>query len=202
MSQEKKELLYGATLSLIAESHHLGSIKVADIAAKANMGKSTVYEYFDSKEQLIAESLIFMFKKGIEAFEKIVSEDRSFKETFFILLDNLADCMDKNKRMLDYMTMNEYNFAIHQTVKSIMLEKFEEIRLTYFKAVEKLVDKSIKEGIVKVKPEKFDWYMAVVNSMTYMFIHKQNFPEFNHLTDEEVKEKAYSAFLTILNNNF
>lgn len=201
MSREKKEILYKATLSLIAENHQIGSIKVADIALKANMGKSTVYEYFDSKEQLIAESLIYMFKKGIEAFEQIVAESKDFKETFFILLDNLAHCLDKNRRMLDYMTMNECNIAIHQTVKSIMSEKFEELRTAYFQAVEKLVDKSIAEGLIKEKPAKFDWYMAVVNSMTYMFIHKQNFPEFNHLTDDEVKEKAYLAFLKILNNS-
>lgn len=200
MSQDKKELLYGAALSLIHENRDLSNIKVADIAAKANMGKSTVYEYFDSKEQLIAEAMINMFKGGIAAFEAIVDRELPFKETYMILLKNLSLMLDKKMSMMEYMTINESNFALHKTIKNLMNDKLEEIRISYLKAMEKLVDKSLVEGIVKKKPSTFEWYMAIINSMTYVIIHKQGFPEFSNLSEEEVRERAYKAFVKSMNS--
>ena len=199
MSQDKKELLYGAALSLIHEKRDLGSIKVADIAARANIGKSTVYEYFDSKEQLIAEALVDMFKKGIITFKQLITEDLSFKETYFVLLERIALLMNSNRTLLEYMTMNECNLTMHTTIKQIMMGKVEEIKSEYMDMVEKLVDKSVEEGLVKEKPSRFDWYMAVTHSITCIFVHKQGFKEFRDLTDEEVKEKAFKTYLKLLN---
>lgn len=199
MSQDKRELLYGAALSLIHEKRDLGSIKVLDIATRANMGKSTVYEYFDSKEQLIAEALVDMFKKGIIAFKQIITEELSFKETFFILLDRIGALMSNNRTFLEYMTMNQCNLTAHNTIKNLMLTKVEEIKSEYMDMVEKLVDKSVEEGLVKEKPSRFDWYMAVTNAITCVYVHKQGFQEFKHLSDEDVKEKAYKTYLKLLN---
>lgn len=199
MSKDKKELLYAAALSLIHEKGDLASIKVADIAMRANMGKSTVYEYFDSKEQLIAESLVNMFKKGIVTFKQLITKDLTFKETYFILLDRIAVLMNSNRTLLEYITMNECNLTVQTTIKEIMIERVEEIKAEYMDMVEKLVDKSVEEGLVKDKPSKFDWYMAVTHSITCIFVHKQEFKEFKSLTDDEVKEKAYKTYLKLLN---
>ena len=198
MSQDKKSIIYEAALSLVYENNDLSRIKVADIAARANIGKGTVYEYFDSKEQVIGEALIFMFKRGIESFEILIDENQGFKETYLLLLQNLMSMMGKNKNLQNFMTMNPSNLAVHTTIQAILHSQLEELRQVYFQMVERLVDKSVQEKIIRDKPSKYDWQAAVLCSMTYIFMHKQFEEEFN-LTDEVILEKAYEAYVKLLN---
>ncbi len=199
MSLDKKIIIYEAALSLVNENNDLNRIKVADIAERANIGKSTVYEYFQSKEQVIAEALFYMFQRGIDTFEEIIKENRGFKETYTMLLTNLSFIMGRNRKFMEYVNMNEANFVIRDDIKNVILSKMEEVRLQYFNMVEKMVDMSVEEGIVPLKPSKYDWYVAVLSSMTCIFIHKQGYQEFPELTDEEAIEKAYNTFVKLLN---
>ena len=199
MSQYKKQIIYEAALSLVNEKNDMSRIKVADIADRANIGKSTVYEYFDSKEQVIAEAVIFMLKTGITSFELIIEEDRGFKETYMLLLENIASVMSKNRSIFEYMTMNDKNLVVHSTITNIVHTQLEELKSTYFRMVEKLVDKSVSEGIIKEKPSKYDWYTAVLCSTTCIFVHKQCGNEFDDLKDEDVLSKAYNVYIKLLN---
>lgn len=52
----KKELILEASFRLFTE-RGFQSTKIADIAAAVNMGKSTFYEYFRSKEEIFSELL-------------------------------------------------------------------------------------------------------------------------------------------------
>ena len=54
MSCKKKELLYIAVLRLIAAGKPVEGLKVSEIASEAGIGKGTVYEYFTSREELLA----------------------------------------------------------------------------------------------------------------------------------------------------
>ncbi|QNO15296.1 TetR/AcrR family transcriptional regulator [Alkalicella caledoniensis] len=198
MSQDKKTIIYEAALSLVYDNQDLSRIKVADIAERANIGKSTVYEYFESKEQVIGEALIYMFNRGIASFEFIIEENKTFKETYILLLEGISALMNKNRNLFDFMTMSQKDLDIHNTIKKIMLLQLEEIRQKYFKMIEKLVDRSVEEGIIKEKPSRYDWHIAVMSSMTCIFVHKQLKEEFNNLSEEEVLEKAYKAYVKLL----
>lgn len=197
MTQDKKTLIYEAALSFVYENHDYNSIKVADIAQRANIGKSTVYEYFDSKEQVIGEALIYMIRKGIAAFELLVDEDRGFKETYFMLMSNLSK-MSSNRSMYNIMTMNQDNLDIHVAIKRILHVQLEELRDIYFNMVEKIVDKSVQEGIIPKRPSRYDWQTAVLCSMTCIFVHKQFRDEFNDITEAEVLDKAYNTYIKLL----
>jgi len=199
MSADKKTLIYEAALSLVYETNDLSSIKVADIAERANIGKGTVYEYFDSKEQVIGEALIFMFKEGIDSFGKLIDEGKGFKETYKQFLFNFNTLMKKNKNLYNFMTINHRNLAIHTTIHSILQAEMEEFRKKYFKMVEKLVVKSVDEGIIQPDYTQYEWQAAVLSSITWIFLYNQ-FPEdFTTLTDEDVLEKAYTAYVKLLN---
>jgi len=198
MTQDKKTIIYEAALSLVNENIDLSRIKVADIALRANIGKGTVYEYFGSKEQVIGEALIYMFKRGIASFELVIDKNKSFRESYILLLRSLSS-MSKNRNLYNFMTMTEKDLAIHATIQKILYRQLEELRQIYFQMVEKLVDISVQEGVIKLKPSKYDWQTAVLSSMTYIFVHKQFEEEFSFLEDEEVFEKAYNAYVKLLN---
>lgn len=195
---DKKTLIYEAALSLVYENNDLSRIKVADIAARADIGKGTVYEYFDSKEQVIGEAIIYMFTKGIKTCELLIDDNKSFKEAYTMLLQNLSS-MSKNRSLYNFMTLTQKDFAVHVTIQKILFRKLEELRKVYFQVVERLVDKSVQEGIIKEKPSRYDWQTAVLCSMTYIFSHKQLEADSSTLTDQEVLDKAYNTYVKLLN---
>lgn len=200
MVQDKKILIYEAALSLVDETHDFSQIKVADIAERANIGKGTVYEYFDSKEEVIGEALIFMFTRGIETLELLVKGKKGFKETYKYLLRNLNTIMSKNRNLFNFMTMNQRKLDFHTTIKSLMYKRLEQLRKSYFEIIEKLVDMSLEEGIIKEKPSRFEWQTAVLCSMTCLVVHHQLEEDFSAIPEEEVLEKAYNIYLKLLNN--
>ena len=51
---EKELLLYQAVIELLDEGMEVHQIKVSDITNRAGVGKGTAYEYFSSKEEMIA----------------------------------------------------------------------------------------------------------------------------------------------------
>ncbi|MTI95765.1 MAG: TetR/AcrR family transcriptional regulator [Firmicutes bacterium] len=195
MSKDKKTLIYEAALSLVYENYDMSRIKVADIAERASIGKGTVYEYFDSKEQVIGEALIYMFEKGVEEFQ--FDENVGFKETYLGFLRNISSMINRN--MFEFMTLNKQDLDSHATIKAIIVELIEQVRQRYIEIFEQLVDKSVQERIVKEKPSRFDWEIAVLSSMNCIFLYKQYGGKFYQLNNEEVLEKGYNTYVKLLN---
>ena len=53
---EKELALFQAVIDLIEEDADIHSIKVSDITNRAGIGKGTAYEYFSSKEEMVAKA--------------------------------------------------------------------------------------------------------------------------------------------------
>ena len=56
---EKVRLLYEAVLAMVTDGWDINRMKVSDITAQAGIGKGTAYEYFSSKEELIANAVLY-----------------------------------------------------------------------------------------------------------------------------------------------
>ena len=50
-------------------------IKVSDIAAKVNSGKSTIYKHFESKEEIFKEMINDKYETLINHFDEIINDD-------------------------------------------------------------------------------------------------------------------------------
>lgn len=61
VDQKKKEIIE-ATIYVLSEKG-VKDIRVVDIAKNLNMGKSTIYEYFDNKAVLLKQSLEYFFQE-------------------------------------------------------------------------------------------------------------------------------------------
>ena len=56
---EKVRLLYEAVLAMVTNGWDINRMKVSDITAQAGIGKGTAYEYFSSKEEIIANAVLY-----------------------------------------------------------------------------------------------------------------------------------------------
>lgn len=198
MGTDKKILLYEAALGLIEEKRDMSNIKVADIAKAADIGKGTVYEYFKSKEQLLAESIIYFLKKCIKTFEESINSGGGFKVIYMAALKNISSTMTASRTFSQYITFNECNFSIKKAMQSLIEEHFENMRRAYVEKFEKIIDIGVKEGVLKKKPDKFSWLIAFGNSIMCIVAFKHGFEEFVDMTEEEMMERSYNMFVKVL----
>ncbi|WP_350344062.1 TetR/AcrR family transcriptional regulator [Proteinivorax tanatarense] len=198
-TEEKKEFIYEAALSLIDESDDLSKIKVMDIAQKANIGKGTVYEYFNSKEQLIAEAITYMLKRWINHLEESFADERSFKENYTLMLESVLSLLEKKHRtILGFISMSESGSHLYKSINTLMQESFEELQKSNLRFYEKIVDKSVEEGVVKEKPPLFDWYFAISSSILCVIIHEKHFEGDVGYSHKQIIEKAYNTYVKLL----
>ncbi len=205
MVKSKKELIYEATLSLIADNYQLTQIKVGDIAKKANIGKGTIYEYFNSKEEVISEAIAYMIKGWVQDLEDILDENESFERSFRRILRNIFPMMEKKQQVfMGFLMLSKSSENSVDSLHKLMEKNNEEIQRKIIHLYEKIVDKSLEEGIIKAKPDMFDWYFAVNSAIMCVLIYEDQFA--NHkvfsrnaeYSQEEIIEKAYGTFMKLL----
>ena len=73
----KKEMIYEEVLAMLNDRVDYKSITLAEVAKRCNMGKSTIYEYFSSKDEMVFNSIIYYLNKMVKFFSN------SFKITTF-----------------------------------------------------------------------------------------------------------------------
>ena len=198
-------MIYRATLSLIENNYQLTGIKVGDIAKEANIGKGTIYQYFTSKEEVISEAIAYMIKEWIQDLEDMMDENQGFEKNFRRILRNIFPMMDKKHQVfMGFMMLGKSSENSMDSLHKLMEKNNEEIQKKLLHLYEKIVDQSLKEGIIKEKPEIFDWYFAVNSAIMCVLIYKDQFSKqrvFSQDVDydeEEIVKKAYDTFVKLL----
>lgn len=79
-SRPKVLALYQAVLELLDEGRDIHSLKVSDITKQAGIGKGTAYEYFKSKEEIIAGALLHDVEEKILVERENLSDYHTFAE--------------------------------------------------------------------------------------------------------------------------
>jgi TetR/AcrR family transcriptional regulator, repressor of fatR-cypB operon len=82
-SDKRKEIMQAA-LELIAEQGFHGA-PMAMIAGRAGVGAGTIYRYFESRDDLIAEIFSELERKMVESLMQGYSRDRSLRDRFIHL---------------------------------------------------------------------------------------------------------------------
>jgi len=139
-SDNKSELIYQTTIELLNEIG-LSEISMSKIAKRANISSSTIYFYFESKEDLLIK---LYFKLKEQMHEKMflgVTEDMSVKAAFEKILRNYSS----------YIVNNQANFLLmEQFFDSPFIQKHcKDQNGGVFKPMYPLFERGIKEGLFK-----------------------------------------------------
>lgn len=90
-SSPKAVALYEAVSALSREGADLTQLKVSDIAAKAGIGKGTVYDYFKSREELIVKAVLYTIFKHLRIVKSRVCQADGFRKKVDVMLDTLFE---------------------------------------------------------------------------------------------------------------
>lgn len=105
---QKQILIFQGVMTLLEGGCPLHELKVADITECAGIGKSTAYEYFSSKDELIREALAYHLSSDILRFAHQVFSAATFQGMLRNALDHLEQSLDGNSAGILFLLLLEH----------------------------------------------------------------------------------------------
>ncbi len=139
----KVEALYQAVMELFAEGADLNTLTVAEIARKAGIGKGTVYEYFDNKEEMIAGAAYYFAKSSCQRMYKKLEEKESLYERMSLFLQSMDEEMNDIVCFVRVLHMMTDNSTVSNKLREYLKNKGPE-EVLIMELVRKIIEAEVK----------------------------------------------------------
>ncbi|MGN0400373.1 MAG: TetR/AcrR family transcriptional regulator [Blautia sp.] len=113
---EKERLMFQAVIELIEEGMDIYSMKVSDITSRAGVGKGTAYEYFSSKEELIAKALFWTGNHHFQDVLQNIQEKTGLKEQLGTIFDFMENVVCKDRGCQQIFRLSEQSCTIKENL--------------------------------------------------------------------------------------
>lgn len=125
--------MYDAVIQLIEEGEDASTIKVSTITDRAGIGKGTAYDYFDTKEDIVACAVVFHIQRIFSLLEQELRKQDSFEQQLFWLLEEMGRESGKKYcfiRMVHILTdHSDFSQQVRQKMMSESFRKYHPIKV-------------------------------------------------------------------------
>lgn len=145
--ETKSENIFNAAVELINELG-LAEISMSKIAKKANVSSSTIYVYFENKEDMLNKLYLSVKKKMSLAVFENFDDSISLQIAFETCLRKLADFILNNKN--DFLFVEQFSNSpqIHKLSRKEGTELFDPIRNLFEKGKKQDVFKKVDTNLL------------------------------------------------------
>lgn len=195
---DKKIKIFNAVLDEIREQGIPVQITIADIAKKANIGKGTVYEYFESKDQIIAETILYLIDISTREITKPIDESLSFEEALVYFHKNIFRVLNDNNGVYSLFISKNIMSIANDEVRNLLKNSFETKQCIFKDFFVQLIKRGVNEGVISIYDDQF--HLELVRKIIFMTTmdmtlgHKKHFD----MPDEEIFIKTKDAVIKIL----
>ena len=151
MNDKRMRILMAAKQTFELNGYH--ETKMAEIAKKADVGKGTIYEYFDSKQMLFEEMMKFLLDSMYDyLLERVDQEDDCIKKLGIIKSLDIELARDHGKLfsvVLERMS----------TASDSLKYKFELSRVKELELIEIIIAEGMEKGVFKQMNAKYFSYI-------------------------------------------
>ncbi len=114
--------MYEAVTAMMEEGYDVGSIRVSMITERAGIGKGTAYEYFDTKEDIVACAILYQVRRMFSWLEEVLGERDSFREQLLFLLEEIGQENEHKSCFLRFVHLmtdrSEFSRLVQEKLKS------------------------------------------------------------------------------------
>lgn len=181
--------MYHAVLMFLSEGRNASDIKVSDITERAGIGKGTAYEYFKSKEELIAKAILCSIMCAAREIEERVNRAEGIRQKYMEILDWLEEILYGDKTAAVCFQIVHQSFQISGALKK-EIEKNLPILEVIVEGIKELIRYGKKEGCFRDSvSEDLQATVMLSNLFTY-WSHINRYPML--VGSEELRDmKAY-----------
>jgi len=195
---EKEIAIFQGLIQLMREGANPYSIKVSDIAIAANVGKGTIYDYFNSKEEAISKAIMYNINNELKEVFIRINNKNDFKTKFYEVLQIIADNLKNN---LSTFNMLLSAGGIQELYKYLMNDQYDISKFTHIIGDEilHLLDLGFKENIITTKESKYYQVMAMQGAVCSFsnYISRQEI--YPNVEIKEAMDTAYKLLIKALN---
>ena len=189
-SQLTKNKILDCTIEML-KAGDIDTISMSKIASNCNIGKSTIYEYFPSKEELVKTALKRVVDIALEDFLSVKMGNTLYESYYAHMKKGLEIAKDAIK-LVGYPSTNNISFMnkdeINEMVSGALLSVFERLTEIYFQGIE--------EKTIIPKRDFSSKLYVLVAFFKGMLLEKYK----HNIPDEEFMDDLYENVLILVNN--
>jgi AcrR family transcriptional regulator len=191
----RKEEILDALIDIFTNQGISGNFTMKELAGKVNIGKSTIYEYFDTKDELLHQAVCRIIETGVKSVYSLeISEEDSFEVSFKKELDFLFSLSVNSSNLLKMINPGFENQMPDESKKE-MMQQVNSVRNHYNKKFEVLFQKGISEGVLV--PENILTNSLMISSLIVGSIIRLGNLEVK-IKEEELKDYIDAVYVTVL----
>ncbi|MGN0592995.1 MAG: TetR/AcrR family transcriptional regulator [Ruminococcus sp.] len=160
-------------------------ISVNLIAEKANIGKGSIYYYFESKEEILCEVVIRCYQKAIHEYFSVIQTGTSALEKIKVLFHSMIqkEFHDHQVNVIRTLHLHE-NMLLHNQMKTVAIQEVAPI-------MEELLIQGTREGTFQTETPKES--AEIIVAVLTLFLDNTVFP-----SDDEGMLRKLKVFSNVL----
>ena len=147
----KRQKILEAVIDFLASVDNEEKLTLSNVAKKCNIGKSTLYEYFKNKTEMVEESIIWMMEQEVNKLLEPLNVRLSFKETLMEHLTRLKE-LTAGKHQLNEIANHPEVSILPKENKYRIMEQMQRLFKLSEQRLQDVLAVGINEGVIK-KPE-------------------------------------------------
>ncbi len=185
-------MILKTVLKFLSQNEIDKPLTISNIAQELDIGKSTIYEYFNSKEEMLLSAMNLLNQMILDSLIKPEDLTLSFEQALKKHLDRLYEHAKKHEMLQEYVNHPDIG-KLPREAKQHMMETMHETVHALTKFLRDILDIGVSEGIIKaVGPMR----RAVVESLMFGGMFLSTDP-FRHFEADALIAETYQAVLTL-----
>lgn len=191
-SNENKEIaIYNAVSELLAKGYTLSNLTISEIAAAAGIGKGTIYEYFNTKEELLRRAITFHLKQELTEMKRQIEQHDHFKDRLYALFH----CIDQYRTCSISLLRVTVPDITLQEIKKVKQEEVAAFQHFITNLLDEFLERGRQEGLFKATDKTYCHFTFI--SIICGYVHYTcGFPQ---ITPTTLVDDAYQVLLKALN---
>lgn len=188
---QTKDRIIEVVIDYIKQNIDVSQVSLSEIAKKAEIGKSTVYEHFENKDQLICDTYLYMLNE----YEKILFKPltkANFKLIFIEQIERILNAMKNAKNLVETIFSQQKHMSYMDD--KLIDQKLQEIKEKMETRFKDIFIIGVKEGYIdhNIDFNKKRGYViqALITGLLFQFINEQM-----DILEEELLELVYEEVL-------
>lgn len=135
LKEVRKDQILMTALELFGSKGYQNT-SISDITQKANLSKGSLYNYFESKEELLNEVVVFAFKDTTEVGEEVLNmADLSSDELLKSLVDSYFLMMKEQKELMQLILSLAVQVnalpSVHDTINKVYTTLIDQLEVIF-----------------------------------------------------------------------